>query len=175
MSYKDVPAGKSLPDDIFVIVEIPANADPVKYEVEKEDDALYVDRFLGTAMHYPVNYGYINKTLSDDGDPADVLVVTPFPVVVGSVIRARPIGMLKMTDESGEDAKILAVPHEKLTPLYKDVNSPEDLPALLIQQIQHFFEHYKDLEPGKWVKVEGWADADAAKAEIQASAERYQG
>lgn len=175
MSYKDVPAGKSLPDDIFVIVEIPANADPVKYEVEKEDDALYVDRFLGTAMHYPVNYGYINKTLSDDGDPADVLVVTPFPVVVGSVIRARPIGMLKMTDESGEDAKILAVPHEKLTPLYKDVNSPEDLPALLIQQIQHFFEHYKDLEPGKWVKIEGWADADAAKAEIQASVERYQG
>lgn len=175
MSYKDVPAGKSLPDDIFVIVEIPANADPVKYEVEKEDDALYVDRFLGTAMHYPVNYGYINKTLSDDGDPADVLVVTPFPVVVGSVIRARPIGMLKMTDESGEDAKILAVPHEKLTPLYKDVHSPEDLPALLIQQIQHFFEHYKDLEPGKWVKIEGWADADAAKAEIQASAERYKG
>lgn len=174
MSYNQVPAGRSIPDDIYVIIEIPANADPIKYEIEKDYDALFVDRFLGTAMYYPVNYGYVNQTLSEDGDPADVLVVTPFPVTVGSVVRCRPIGVLNMSDEAGGDAKVLAVPHDKLTPQYKDVQQPSDLPAQLIEQIQHFFEHYKDLESGKWVKVEGWDDAQAAKAEIQSAAERYQ-
>jgi inorganic pyrophosphatase len=174
MSYNQVPAGKDLPDDIYVVIEIPAHADPVKYEIEKDYDALFVDRFMGTAMHYPVNYGFINKTLSEDGDPVDVLVITPFPAAVGSVVRARPIGVLHMSDESGKDAKILAVPHEKLSPLYKDVHSPEDVPQLLLQQIQHFFEHYKDLEPGKWVKIDGWEGVESAKAEILASAERYQ-
>ena len=155
MSYNSIPAGKELPHDIFVAIEIPANSSPIKYEIDKDYDALMVDRFMATPMFYPANYGYIPNTLSEDGDPLDVLVVTPYPVVPGSVIRARPIGILNMSDEAGQDAKLLAVPHDKLSVLYKDVKEPSDLPELLIQQIEHFFENYKDLEKGKWVKVDG--------------------
>lgn len=172
MSLNLVPAGKDLPEDIYVVIEIPANADPIKYEIDKETGALFVDRFMSTAMFYPCNYGYINHTLSLDGDPVDVLVPTPYPLQPGSVIRCRPVGVLKMTDEAGEDAKLVAVPHSKLTKEYDHVKDVNDLPELLKAQIAHFFEHYKDLEKGKWVKVEGWADAAAAKAEIIASFER---
>jgi len=174
MSLSNIPAGKNLPEEVNVIIEIPAHADPVKYEVDKDSGALFVDRFMATCMHYPANYGYVPHTLSEDGDPVDVLVVTPFPLLSGSVIRCRPVGVLNMTDESGKDAKVLAVPVDKLSSIYRNVKETTDLPELLLRQIEHFFEHYKDLEPGKWVKVDGWADAAAAKAEITASVERYQ-
>ena len=173
MSLNLVPAGKSLPDDIYVIIEIPQNADPIKYEVDKDSGAIFVDRFMSTPMFYPCNYGYVNATLSLDGDPVDVLVPTPYPLLAGSVIRCRPVGVLKMTDESGEDAKIVAVPHSKLTKQYDHIQDVNDLPELLKAQIQHFFERYKELEAGKWVKVEGWGDKAAAEAEIKTSAERY--
>ena len=172
MSLLNVPAGKDLPEDIYVVIEIPANADPIKYEIDKESGALFVDRFMSTAMFYPCNYGYINHTLSLDGDPVDVLVPTPYPLQPGSVIRCRPVGVLKMTDEAGEDAKLIAVPHTKLSKEYDHIKDVNDLPELLKAQIAHFFEHYKDLEKGKWVKVEGWENAEAAKAEIVASFER---
>jgi inorganic pyrophosphatase len=173
MSLNNVPAGKDLPNDFNVVIEIPMNGAPVKYEVDKESGAIFVDRFMSTAMHYPCNYGYIPQTLSDDGDPVDVLVVTPIPLFPGVVIRCRTIGVLKMNDEAGGDAKLLAVPVDKLSPIYKDVQKAEDLPELTLKQIQHFFEHYKDLEKGKWVKVEGWFGPEEAKAEIMASAEAY--
>ncbi|AHV92574.1 inorganic diphosphatase [Bordetella holmesii] len=173
MSFERVPAGKSLPDDFNVIIEIPMNADPVKYEVDKESDAIFVDRFMLTAMHYPCNYGYIPQTLSEDGDPADVLVITPFPIQIGAVVRCRALGVLEMDDESGGDAKLLAVPVDKLYPPYRNIKSYEDLPAEDVARIQHFFEHYKDLEKGKWVKVKVWKGVDAAHAEILRSAERY--
>lgn len=174
MSLNKVASGKNIPDEINVIIEIPAHADPVKYEVDKESGAIFVDRFMATCMHYPCNYGYVPHTLSEDGDPVDVLVPTPFPLMGGSVIRCRPVGVLKMTDESGTDAKLIAVPVSKLTPVYKDVNEAKDLPELLLNQIEHFFEHYKDLEPGKWVKIEGWDNAEAAKNEILESVKRYE-
>lgn len=173
MSYNSIPAGNDLPNDINVIIEIPANHDPIKYEVEKDYDAIFVDRFVATPMFYPANYGYIPGTLSEDGDPLDVLVVSPYPVMPGSVIRSRPVGVLNMTDESGPDAKLIAVPHTKLTKLYDNVQECSDLPELLIKQIGHYFENYKALEAGKWVKVQGWDNADAARAEILASRERY--
>lgn len=171
MSYNQIPAGKDVPNDIYVVIEIPANHAPIKYEIDKDADALFVDRFVGTAMFYPANYGYIPNTLSEDGDPLDVLVVTPHPVVPGSVIRCRPVGKLKMEDESGIDAKLIAVPHDKLTPLYKHVKEYTDLPELLLKQIEHFFAHYKDLELGKWVKITGWEGADVAREEILKSIE----
>ncbi len=174
MSLNQVPAGKDLPEDIYVVIEIPANADPIKYEVDKDSGAVFVDRFMSTPMFYPCNYGYVNHTLSLDGDPVDVLVPTPFPLVPGSVIRCRPVGVLKMTDESGEDAKVVAVPVSKLTKEYDHVKDVNDLPELLKAQITHFFERYKELEAGKWVKVDGWADAQAAKDEILSSFERAQ-
>jgi inorganic pyrophosphatase len=173
MSLNDVPAGKNLPDEVNVIIEIPAYSSPVKYEVDKDTGALFVDRFMATCMQYPANYGYVNKTLSDDGDPVDVLVMSPHPLIAGSVIKCRPVGVLNMTDESGQDAKVIAVPVDKLSSIYTDVQNIEDVPALLKSQIEHFFSHYKDLEKGKWVKIEGWADVDAAKAEITSSVERY--
>ncbi|MCW8109846.1 inorganic diphosphatase [Alteromonas ponticola] len=172
MSLSNVPAGKKLPDEVNVIIEIPAQADPVKYEVDKETGAMYVDRFMATCMHYPTNYGYVPNTLSEDGDPVDVLVVTPFPLLSGSVIKCRPVGVLNMTDESGKDAKVIAVPIDKLSTIYRDVHDVNDLPELLLKQIEHFFSHYKDLEPGKWVKIDGWDNAEAAKAEITSSVER---
>ncbi|ABL98806.1 inorganic diphosphatase [Shewanella amazonensis] len=173
MSLNAVPAGKSLPDDIYVIIEIPQNHDPIKYEVDKDSGALFVDRIMTAPMFYPCNYGYVNQTLSLDGDPVDVLVPTQYPLQPGSVIRCRPVGVLKMTDESGEDAKVVAVPHEKVSKEYGHIQDVNDLPALLKAQIKQFFEHYKDLEVGKWVKVESWEDAAAARAEILTSAERY--
>ncbi len=175
MSYNKIPAGKSLPDDINVIIEIPANHSPVKYEIDKDMDALIVDRFMATPMFYPANYGFIPQTLSDDGDPLDVLVITPHPVEPGSVIRCRPVGVLNMTDESGADAKLIAVPHPKLSAEYNEINDINDVPELLRKQIAHFFENYKDLEEGKWVKVEAWGSADEARAEIQKSAAAYKG
>ncbi|PTY35864.1 inorganic pyrophosphatase [Saccharospirillum sp. MSK14-1] len=173
MSYSQIPAGKDVPNDIYVAIEIPANASPIKYEIDKDMDALMVDRFMATPMFYPANYGFVPNTLADDGDPVDVLVVTPYPVVPGSVIRARPIGVLEMTDEAGSDAKVLAVPHSKLSSLYDDVQEATDLPPLLLEQIKHFFENYKDLEKGKWVKVDGWADAAKAKEIINESVAAY--
>ena len=172
MSLNDVPAGKSLPDDIYVIIEIPANADPIKYEVDKDSGAIFVDRFMSAPMFYPCNYGYVNHTLSLDGDPVDVLVPTPHPLMPGSVIRCRPVGVLKMTDESGEDAKIVAVPHSKLSKEYDHIQDVCDIPDLLKAQIMHFFEHYKELESGKWVKIDGWEDAEAARQEILDSYQR---
>ncbi|WP_318459782.1 inorganic diphosphatase [Photobacterium leiognathi] len=174
MSLNQVPAGKDIPEDIYVVIEIPANADPIKYEVDKDTGAIFVDRFMSSPMFYPCNYGYVNNTLSLDGDPVDVLVPTPFPLVPGAVIRCRPVGVLKMTDESGEDAKIVAVPHSKLSKEYDHINDVNDLSELLKAQITHFFERYKELEPNKWVKVEGWDNAEAAKAEILTSFERAQ-
>ncbi len=168
-----VSSGKSVPNDINVIIEIPSHSDPIKYEVDKETGAMFVDRFMGTAMHYPCNYGYIPQTLSEDGDPADVLVVTPIPVISGSVIRVRPLGILNMTDESGKDAKIIGVPIDKLSSLYSGMDSVCDLPRSLLDSISHFFDHYKDLEPGKWVKIDGWSDVEDAKREIIDSVERY--
>ncbi|MGL9760140.1 MAG: inorganic diphosphatase [Symbiopectobacterium sp.] len=172
MNLIDIPAGKSLPDDIYVVIEIPTNADPIKYEIDKETGSLFVDRFMTTAMFYPCNYGYINNTLSLDGDPVDVLVPTPYPLQPGSVIRCRPVGVLKMIDESGEDAKVITVPHTKLSKEYDHIKDVNDLPELLRDQIAHFFKQYKALEKGKWVKVEGWENVEAAKAEIVASFKR---
>ncbi|CAM3771941.1 inorganic diphosphatase [Rheinheimera salexigens] len=172
MSLSDITAGNNLPEEINVIIEIPANADPVKYEVDKDTGAILVDRFMSTPMFYPCNYGYVNHTLSLDGDPVDVLVPTPYPLVPGAVIKCRPVGVLHMSDEAGEDAKVIAVPVSKLTKLYDDIKDINDVPELLKQQIQHFFEHYKDLEAGKWVKINGWGDIAAAKAEILTSFER---
>jgi inorganic pyrophosphatase len=174
MSLNSVPSGKDIPNDFHVIIEIPAHGEPIKYEVDKDTGAMFVDRFMSTAMHYPCNYGYIPHTLSDDGDPVDVLVITPIPLLTGVVVRCRPVGMLKMQDEAGDDAKLLAVPVDKLTNLYRDIESPRDLPESLLNQISHFFEHYKDLEVGKWVKVQGWVGAEEAKAEIVAGVQRYQ-
>jgi len=173
MNLDRVSTGKNVPDEVNVIIEIPSHSDPVKYEVDKETGAMFVDRFMNTAMHYPCNYGYIPHTLSEDGDAVDVLVVTPIPLISGSVIQCRIVGMLSMTDEAGPDAKLLAVPITKLCKLYKDVESPKDVPELLLAQIKHFFEHYKDLEEGKWVKVEGWLEAKEAKAEITTAIQRY--
>ncbi len=170
MNLDRVGSGKNLPDDINVIVEIPSHSDPVKYEVDKETGALFVDRFMNTAMFYPCNYGYVPHTLSDDGDPVDVLVMSPFALISGSVVQCRPVGMLKMTDESGEDAKIIAVPHDKM---YDDIQNIGDVPQRTLDQLSHFFEHYKDLEKNKWVKIEGWVGIEEAKAEIVASVERF--
>ncbi|MDF1827228.1 MAG: inorganic diphosphatase [Legionellaceae bacterium] len=174
MSLLAVKSGRDVPNDVNVVIEIPMHAAPVKYEVDKETGALFVDRFMATAMFYPANYGYIPQTLSDDGDPVDVLVVAPTPLVSGSVIRCRTVGMLKMTDESGVDAKLLAVPVDKLSKAYRHVQTHQDLPESLLQSLEHFFKHYKDLEAGKWVKVDGWEGPEAARQEIMSSVERYQ-
>ena len=168
-----IPVGKSPPDDLNVIIEVPTGGEPIKYELDKETGAMFVDRFMSTAMHYPCNYGYIPHTLSPDGDPVDVLVLTPIPLITGVVVRCRPIGLLKMTDEAGGDAKVLAVPVDKLCNIYRPIQTPRDLPELTLRQIAHFFEHYKDLEPGKWVKIEGWVGPEEAKAEIMSGVANY--
>ncbi len=173
MNLDRVTSGSDAPDTVNVIIEIPAHSDPVKYEVDKETGAMFVDRFMATAMFYPCNYGYVPHTLSEDGDPVDVLVVTPHPLIPGSVVKVRPIGVLNMSDESGIDAKVLAVPVTKLTDRYAHINDIGDMPQQMLDQIAHFFEHYKDLEKGKWVKIEEWGDMAAAKAEIKASIDRY--
>lgn len=173
MNLDRVTTGRDVPNDINVIIEIPMNAEPIKYEVDKDTGAVFVDRFMSTAMHYPCNYGYIPNTLSGDGDPVDVLVISPFALITGVVVRCRPVGMLKMDDEAGEDTKLLAVPIDKLTNLYRDVSTPRDLPEITLAQIAHFFQHYKDLEPGKWVKVQGWVGPEEAKKEILDGVSRY--
>jgi inorganic pyrophosphatase len=174
MNLDRVSSGHDLPHDFNVIIEIPMLAAPIKYEVDKQTGAMFVDRFMATAMHYPCNYGYIPHTISDDGDPVDVLVVSPVPLITGVVVRCRPIGVLRMTDEAGGDAKVLAVPVDKLTSLYSHIKKPGDLPELATAQIAHFFQHYKDLEPGKWVKIEGWAGAEEAAREIMAGVANYE-
>ncbi|RED51302.1 inorganic diphosphatase [Aestuariispira insulae] len=171
MDISKIPAGKNPPEDINVVIEVPMGV-PIKYELDKESGAVFVDRFIATPMYYPANYGFIPGTLSDDGDPADVLVVGQLPLQPGCVIRCRPIGVLIMEDEAGMDEKILAVPHEKMTPYYNDIQEATDLPQRLLDQIKHFFEHYKDLEPGKWVKLKDWAPAADAKRIIQESVDR---
>jgi Inorganic pyrophosphatase len=173
MNLDRVEPGRDLANDVNVIIEIPMHADPIKYEVDKATGALFVDRFVSTSMVYPCNYGYIPRTLSGDGDPVDVLVISPFALAHGVVVRCRPIGLLNMTDEAGEDTKLLAVPIPKLTPLYNRVQTVRDLPEAQIRQIEHFFAHYKDLEPGKWVKVEEWGSPEDAKREILASVKRF--
>ena len=174
MSFDKVPPGQNLPDDFNVIIEIPQHGEPVKYEVDKESGAIFVDRFMNTAMHYPCNYGYIPHTLSDDGDPVDVLVITPVPLNSGVVVRCRPLAVLKMEDESGQDAKVLAVPVDKLSTLYRGLKNYEELPPIVLKQIEHFFAHYKDLEPNKWVKIDGWEGIDAARQEIMLGVENFQ-
>ena len=166
MAFDKVSPGKNPPDVFNVVIEISMNADPVKYEVDKDSGAIFVDRFLTTAMHYPTNYGYVPQTLSGDGDPVDVLVMTPFPLPPGVVVPCRAIGILKMEDEAGEDGKVLAVPTDKILSIYTQWQKPEDLNPLRLKTIAHFFEHYKDLEEGKWVKILGWEGIDAAKKEV---------
>ncbi len=166
MSLDNVTPGDKIPEAFNVIIEIPMNGDPIKYEVDKESGAIFVDRFMNTAMHYPTNYGYVPKTIAGDGDPVDVLVVTPVPLMPGVVVPCRAIGILKMTDEAGEDGKVLAVPTNKILSLYSRWTKPEDLNPMRLKAIEHFFEHYKDLEQGKWVKVGGWEGPEAAHKEI---------
>lgn len=166
MNVAEIAAGRAPPHDINVIVEIPQGGEPVKYELDKKTGALFVDRFLHTAMFYPGNYGFVPHTLAQDGDPIDVLIVGPVAVVPGAVVRCRPVGALLMEDEHGPDEKIVAVPVDELHPYYRGVRSYRDLPGILCDQIAHFFRHYKDLEPGKWVKIERWAEADEAAALI---------
>src|SRR5687767_1896010 len=173
MSLNLVDAGRDLANDFNVIIEIPMHADPIKYEVDKDTGALFVDRFMTTAMHYPCNYGYIPQTLADDGDPVDVLVITPYALTPGVVVTCRPIGVLQMDDEAGGDAKLLAVPIDKVLPIYTHWQKPEDINPMRLKAIQHFFEHYKDLEEGKWVKVKGWEGPEAAKKEIVAGVAAY--
>lgn len=172
MNIDKISSGFNPPWDVNVVIEIPLGSEPVKYEVDPESGAIFVDRFLHTAMFYPCNYGFIPHTLADDGDPVDVLVISPVRVIPGAVIRCRPIGMLVMLDEEGRDEKILAVPIDKLHPFYKDVSSYKQLPAILLDQIVHFFTHYKDLEPGKWVELENWCDADEASNYLNKTIER---
>jgi len=174
MSLSKVTPGKNAPDTFNVIIEIPMNADPVKYEVDKESGAIFVDRFMSTSMHYPTNYGYVPQTISGDGDPVDVLVITPVPLIPGVVVTCRPIGILKMTDEAGEDGKVLAVPTDKILSIYTQWQKPEDLNPLRLKTIAHFFEHYKDLEVGKWVKINGWEGPESAKKEILEGIANYQ-
>ena len=174
MNLDRVSSGRDVPNEINVIIEIPARSDPVKYELDKETGAMFVDRFMSSAMHYPCNYGYVPHTLSADGDPVDVLVPTPHPLIPGSVITCRPVGVLTMTDESGDDAKVLAVPVDALCENYREVETFRDLPDNLLSQIAHFFEHYKDLDEGKWVRVGGWRGRDAAGEEIMARVRMYQ-
>ncbi len=174
MSINDVTAGKHVPQEFNVIIEIPMAADPVKYEVDKQSGALFVDRFMMTSMHYPANYGYVPHTVADDDDPVDVLVHTPFPLLPGVVVRCRAVGVLRMEDESGGDAKLLAVPTDEICPLFEHWKSIADVPEIRLRQIQHFFEHYKDLEAGKWVKIIGWAGVDVAHAEILNGIKRYE-
>ncbi|WP_049621621.1 inorganic diphosphatase [Frateuria defendens] len=174
MGLQLVSAGRNVPDDINVIIEIPKDSEPVKYEVEKESGAIFVDRILSTPMRYPCNYGYIPQTLGGDGDPLDALVILPLPLVPGSVIRCHPVGMLKMSDEAGTDEKLIVVPSAKIFAGYAHITDIKQVSGHWLERIGHFFEHYKDLEKGKWVKVEGWVGADEAKAVIREGIERHQ-
>jgi inorganic pyrophosphatase len=166
MSLHNVSPGAKAPHEFNVIIEIPMNADPIKYEVDEDSGALFVDRFMATSMHYPCNYGYIPQTLADDGDPVDVLVITPVPLIPGVVCACRPLGMLKMQDEAGGDNKLIAVPTTKILSIYSQWSDVKDLNPMRLKTIQHFFEHYKDLEEGKWVKVLGWEGPEGAMKEV---------
>lgn len=174
MRLDAIPPGSDAPNDINVIIEVPVGGEPIKYEMDKASGALFVDRYLYTSMRYPGNYGFVPNTLSDDGDPVDVMVASTRAITPGAVINCRPIGVLKMSDEAGGDEKILAVPTNKLTRRYENVQNYTDLPEITLDQIQHFFEHYKDLEKEKWVRVDGWGDAAEAKRLIQEAIDRYQ-
>ena len=172
MRIDAIPSGKNPPDDINVIIEVPVGGEPIKYEMDKASGTLFVDRFLYTPMRYPGNYGFVPHTLSADGDPIDVLVCNTRVIVPGAVINCRPVGVLIMEDDGGGDEKIIAVPSPKLTKRYEKVHSYKDLPSISLEQIEHFFQHYKDLEPGKWVKIHHWGDADEAKSLIRQAIER---
>jgi inorganic pyrophosphatase len=174
MSLQQVPAGRNVPDDINVIIEVPMNSPAIKYEMDKASGAIFVDRMLKTAMYYPCNYGYVPHTLCGDGDPLDVLVVLPLPMLPGTVVRCRPVGVLLMKDEAGEDAMVIAVPVTDVTGIYRDIKSVEDLDDLLLDQVVHFFEHYKDLEQHKWVRTGGWEGAEAARKEVLDSITRFE-
>jgi inorganic pyrophosphatase len=171
MDVSKISAGKDVPHDVNVVIEIPQNSG-VKYEIDKESGAMVVDRVVFTPMTYPAAYGFIPNTLADDGDPADAMVLLPVAVIPGAVVRARPIGLLKMEDEAGQDEKILCVPHDKVHPQYKDISEAAQLPAITRDAIEHFFTHYKDLEKGKWVKITGWGNRAEAEAAISASLAR---
>ena len=172
MNFDQITAGKDLPNVINVIIEIPVDSEPVKYEVDKDTGAIFVDRIMKTAMRYPCNYGYIPHTLGEDGDPTDVLVIMPLALIPGSVVECRPVGLLKMEDEAGGDDKVLAVPVERITGLYRNVADIDDVEKMMLDQIAHFFDHYKDLENGKFVNIKGWFGVDEAKKEIIASIKR---
>ncbi|MCW8088075.1 inorganic diphosphatase [Sabulicella glaciei] len=172
MNLSAIPTGKNPPEDVNVIIEVAIGGEPIKYEMDKDAGVLFVDRFLYTPMRYPGNYGFVPHTLSDDGDPIDVLVANTRPIVPGAVMNCRPVGVLLMEDDGGTDEKIIAVPSPKLTKRYEGVKDVQDLPQITLDQIRHFFEHYKDLEPGKWVKVKGWGDAAMARRLIQEAVER---
>ncbi|MFT5012628.1 MAG: inorganic pyrophosphatase [Patiriisocius sp.] len=173
MRLEAILPGNDAPHDINVIIEVPVGGEPIKYEMDKESGALFVDRYLYTSMRYPGNYGFVPNTLSDDGDPVDVIVASTRAITPGAVMNCRPIGVLKMSDEAGGDEKIVAVPSSKLTLRYESVQNYTDLPQITLDQIQHFFEHYKDLETEKWVKIDGWGDADEAKELILEAMARY--
>ncbi|MGH8422892.1 MAG: inorganic diphosphatase [Pseudomonas fluorescens] len=173
MSYEDISAGNEIPDDFFTVIDTPANHYPVNYKVDELNGQIFVERFLSTTMLYPAYYGFVPNTLSDNGDPLDVLVICPHPVSPGVVIRSRPIGVMYTTDENGPGTIIIAVPHERLSAMYSNVKEWEDLPVLLLAQIQHYFEYYKALEPGKWVKMGRWGSADEAREKIRKSVATY--
>jgi inorganic pyrophosphatase len=170
-----IPAGDDPPHSINVLIEVPIGGEPVKYEIDKASGALFVDRILHTSMRYPANYGFIPHTLGEDGDPLDALVIARSPIVPGAVIRVRPVGVLLMDDDKGGDEKLITVPVDTTFPYYSEVSTHEDLPPIVTQQIEHFFQHYKDLEPGKWAKLKGWGDADTAKRIILECIHRARG
>ena len=173
MDLKALSVGKNPPEIVNVVIEISQGSGAVKYEIDKDSGALFVDRFLGTAMYYPANYGFIPHTLGGDGDPLDVLVLTQAPLLAGSVVSSRVVGVLQMEDEKGRDEKLIAVPTSKLTPLYEGIKTHADLPPLFCQQVQHFFEHYKDLEKGKWVKILSWDGPDVAQSLVIDAIKRF--
>ena len=173
MNIEKISAGKDQPNIVNVVIEVPMNSDPVKYELDKDSGAIFVDRFIATPMYYPCNYGFIPNTLSLDGDPADVLVVSDFPIISNAVISVKPIGVLIMEDEKGMDEKIIAVPSKKLNSVYEEINEISELPASLLNKIKHFFEHYKDLEKGKWVKIKSYENSSVAKKIISEAVDRF--
>jgi len=170
-----VSTGKNPPDEVNVIIEIPKDAEPVKYEVDKDSGAIFVDRVLSTPMRYPCNYGYVPHTVCGDGDPADVLVLMPLSLIPGSVVQVRPVGVLHMSDEAGADEKIVAVPVDKVFPSYAHIRNVDDVPRHWLDRIAYFFEHYKDLEDGKWVKLEGWGGTEEARQVLRDAISRYEG
>jgi len=174
MSLQQVPPGANFPDEINVIIEVPMNSPAIKYEVDKASGAIFVDRMLKTAMYYPCNYGYVPHTLCGDGDPVDVLVVLPLPMLPGTVVRCRPVGVLQMKDEAGEDYKVIAVPIPEVTGIYRDIKTVEDLDHMLLNQLVHFFEHYKDLEKNKWVRTGDWLGVEAARQVLMDAVECYE-